>query len=246
MTARGLFITGTDSGVGKTVVTALLGDALRRRGIRAGAMKPVATGGVRIGGALRSPDALFLRDRLAMDDPIERVNPVCLREPLAPSVASRIEGVEVDLRACDAAREELDARYEMVLVEGVGGLLVPLSGAFTVADLALRWDLPLLVVGRPGLGTINHTSLTIRCAQGSGIHVAGFLFNSGSSSAGDPSEETNPSAVEELCRVPFWGSIPYGGPIATDEAAWRALGEAAERILGGRIDAFLAHFRNVP
>ncbi|MEI6632511.1 MAG: dethiobiotin synthase [Chlamydiota bacterium] len=227
---RALFITGTDTGVGKTLVTALLASGLRRRGIDAGVMKPVASGCGDTARGLMSPDALFFERILGRLDPAELVNPVRYRAPLAPSVAAGREGRTLDLAALDAAFESMTRRHRILLVEGVGGLLVPLEGKFTVADLALRWRIPLLVVARPGLGTINHAALAILHARSRGIPVEGFVFNA--SRPGEDGEmlRDNAACIGELCGVPFLGSIPWGGddPCAPD--AWERLVIAADGI----------------
>lgn len=233
MNSRALFVTGTDTAVGKTVVTALLGCALRRRGVRVAAMKPVATGCDVTEQGLVSADALFIREKLALDEPVELINPVRYAAPAAPAVAAKIEGRAVDLAACDRAFESLKGRHESVLVEGIGGLFVPIAERFTVADLALQWRLPLLIVGRPGLGTINHTALTVHYARSKGLRVIGFLFNTAEPLAGGIAEETNPRCVEELCGVPYCGSIPHGGSPLSDPHLWERMCEAADRILAG-------------
>ena len=238
MSARELFITGTDTGVGKTVVTALLASCLARRGISVGVMKPVATGGEELGGALRSPDALFFKEKLALDEPLELINPVCFREPLAPSVAARREGREVDLAQLDEAYASLKRRHDALLIEGIGGLLVPLKGRFSVADLILRWELPLLIVARPGLGTINHTALTISHARSQGLRVAGFIVNASRPLQGDRAEATNPACIEELCDVRCWGSIPYSDEPLAEPHAWDRLCEKARRIVTPRLADF--------
>lgn len=231
MNKRALFITGTDTGVGKTVATALLASCMARFGVDAGVMKPVAAGGVERDGMLRSPDALFFKETLGIADPIELINPVCFREPLAPSVAARIEGREVDLAILDDAYASLLKLHDVVLVEGIGGLLVPLKGKFSVADLALRWDVPILIVARPGLGTINHTALTISCARAKRLGIAGFIMNARRPLQGGLAEETSPSCIEELCGVPYWGAIPYAGALPMDPRAWERFCEDAGPIL---------------
>lgn len=241
MSARELFITSTDTGVGKTVVTALLASCLARRGISVGVMKPVATGGVELGGALRSPDALFFKKTLALDEPLELINPVCFREPLAPSIAAGSEGREIDLAVLDGAYASLMRRHDAVLIEGIGGLLVPLKGRFSVADLALRWEAPLLVVARPGLGTINHTALTISHARSRGLRIAGFIVNASHPLQGDRAEATNPACIEELCDVKCWGVIPYSGEPLAEPRAWDRLCETACHIL----TPHLADFFNI-
>jgi dethiobiotin synthetase len=228
MNNRAFFVTGTDTGVGKTVVTALLASCMARRGVNVGVLKPVATGCEERDGALRSPDALFFKEIL---DPIELINPVCFREPLAPSVAAKIEGKEVDLTVLDEAHESLLKRHDAILIEGIGGLLVPLKGKFSVADLALRWGVPILIVARPGLGTINHTALTISCARSKGLRIAGFVMNAIHPLQGDLAEETNPACIEDLCDVPYWGTIPYAGTSLSDPNAWSRFCEEADPIL---------------
>lgn len=241
MSRRELFITGTDTGVGKTVVTALVASCLARRGISVGVMKPVATGGEELGGALRSPDALFFKERLALDEPVELINPVCFREPLAPSIAARREGREIDLAQLDEAYASLKRRHDAVLVEGIGGLLVPLKGKCSVADLILHWDVPLLIVARPGLGTINHTALTISHSRSQGLRVAGFIVNASHPLRGDRAEATNPACIEELCDVRCWGSIPYSDEPLAEPRAWEELCEKAHCIL----TPHLADFFNI-
>lgn len=242
MSRRALFITGTDTGVGKTIVTALLASCTARRGVSVGVIKPVATGGEERDGVLHSPDALFFKETLGLDDPIEIINPVCFREPLAPSVAAGMEGREVDLAVLDGAYASLRQRHDVVFIEGIGGLLVPLKEKFSAADLALRWDVPLLIVARPGLGTINHTALTISCARSKGLGIAGFVMNACHPLHGDLAEETSPACIEDLCGVPYWGTIPHAGTMQTDPRAWERFCEYASPILSPHLIAstFLA------
>lgn len=237
MNGRALFVTGTDTGVGKTIATALLASRMARRGVNAGVMKPVAAGGEERDGVLRSPDALFFKETLGLDDPIELINPICFREPLAPSVAARIEGRGVDLAVLDDAYASLLGRHDVVLVEGIGGLLVPLKGKFNVADLALRWDIPILIVARPGLGTINHAALTVSCARSKGLRIAGFIMNASQPLQGGRAEETSPACIEELCNVPYWGTIPYAGTPA-DPHAWSRFCEEAGPVLAPHLEDF--------
>src|SRR5262247_1970348 len=153
---RSFLVTGTDTGVGKTLVAGGIAAALARRGIDVGVMKPFATGAIRVGGRLVSEDAQFLKKAAGVDDPLDLINPSCLQPPLAPAMAARIAKKPIDLDKVWAAWRTLKARHSTMIVEGVGGLLVPLVTGFTVADLARRWNLPLVIVTRPTLGTINH------------------------------------------------------------------------------------------
>jgi dethiobiotin synthetase len=194
-------------------------------------MKPVATGGEERDGVLRSPDALFFKETLGLDDPLDLINPVCFREPLAPSVAAKIEGRKVDLAVLDEAYASLLRRHDVVLIEGIGGLLVPLEGRFSVADLALRWNVPILIVARPGLGTINHTALTISYARSKGLRIIGFIMNANRPLLRDRAEETSPACIEDLCDAPYWGTIPYAGALPMDPHAWSRFCEEASPIL---------------
>src|SRR6185369_9796344 len=120
-----------------------------------GVMKPFATGAIRVEGRLVSEDAQFLRKVSGVNDPLELSNPSCLRPPLAPPMAAKVAGKKIDLKAVEAAWAKLTSLHSTMVVEGVGGLLVPLVTGLTVADLARRWKLPLVIVTRPSLGTIN-------------------------------------------------------------------------------------------
>jgi dethiobiotin synthetase len=172
-TRGGVFVTGTDTGVGKTVVACALVRGLRARGIDAGAMKPIETGVGPEGPA----DAIALRAAAGARDPLADVCPQQFALAAAPAVASRAHGGAVDLAAIDAAWLRLRARREFLVVEGAGGLLVPIAAQLSMADLAARLALPLLVVARAALGTINHTRLTLAAAAARGLRVAGVVIS---------------------------------------------------------------------
>ncbi|MRR37437.1 dethiobiotin synthase, partial [bacterium] len=165
---KAIFVTGTDTGVGKTIVTAALARLLREQGVDVGVMKPVTSGCIERGDSLVSEDAELLT--WAAGVPLdEECAPYCLRAPIAPSVAASRENVRIDFSRIRNAFETLLTRHDFVLIEGAGGLMVPLSGGLMVADLVLALKLPLLVVARPNLGTINHTVLTCFAAKQLGI-----------------------------------------------------------------------------
>lgn len=226
---KGIFVTGTDTGVGKTVVSALIVRGLRRRGIHAGVMKPIETGCAgdseealladTTDGAILSPrDGLFLRRAAAVDDPIDLITPLRFALPLAPLVAAEREGRDVSLSRVRDAFAVLSAKYEFIVVEGAGGLLVPLApgepegltdSPYFVSDLARDLALPLIIVTRPVLGTLNHTLLTLRAAAQSGLKVTGIVINYSSPPSGDIAEQTNPAVLARLCGVPVLGTIPW-------------------------------------
>lgn len=205
----GFFVTGTDTGIGKTVVSAALIKTLRANGINACAMKPVETGCKRINGALIPSDGAFLKQIAFMDDPIEHITPFCFETPAAPSVASEIEKRDIDIRLIRERFQGLQKKYQAVIAEGVGGLLVPIKRDYFVINLVRELALPLIVVSRPSLGTINHTLLTVNYALKEGIKVAGIIINFNSRPDNTVAEETNPMVLEKLSPVPVIGTFPY-------------------------------------
>ncbi|HVE38996.1 MAG TPA: dethiobiotin synthase [Planctomycetota bacterium] len=208
---RAFLVTGTDTGVGKTVVTGGIAAALARAGADVGVMKPFATGAIRVRGKLVSEDALFLQKASGMQDPLDRINPICLKPPLAPSMAAEVVKKRIDFRLVQQAYRELCARHSTMIVEGVGGLLVPLLIGFTVADFARRLKLPILIVTRPALGTLNHTALTVHAARSYKIPILGLVINHARSGRRGLAERLNPAALRKLTRVPILGEIPYLG-----------------------------------
>jgi dethiobiotin synthetase len=205
---KGIFVTGTDTDVGKTWVAAGLTAALRRRGVAAVYFKPIQSGCPEEAGRLMPTDARFARELGGLDEPLELLSPITLRLPLAPGVAAAREGVRVDLNRVAVALAELAGRYEFFVVEGAGGLYVPLiDTSFLVLDLARWLGLPLAVVARPGLGTINHTGLTVGAARQAGLAVAGVIINR---YPAEPSlaQKTNPGVIAALTGVPILGLVP--------------------------------------
>jgi dethiobiotin synthetase len=207
-TAKGIFITGTDTNVGKTLVAAGLTAALRQRGVKAGYFKPVQSGCPEEGGRLIPTDARIAQELANLPEPLEVLTPICLRLPLAPGVAAAREGVTVDLEKVAASFRELASRYDFLVVEGAGGLYVPLVDTnFLVLELARWLQLPLLVVARAGLGTINHTALAVLAAHNAGLEVAGVILNRCPAAPG-LAEQTNPAVIEAITRVPILGKVP--------------------------------------
>jgi dethiobiotin synthetase len=207
-----LLVTGTDTNVGKTFVSCALIAALRARGRRVAVMKPVETG------VRETPeDALALRAAATDPAPLDAVCPVRLRAPLAPSVAARLEGTRIDpadlVRRVTARASDAD----LLLVEGAGGLLVPIAGRFTFADLALGCRLPLLVVGANRLGTVNHMALTARAAAQCGLAVHGFVLSQPQPLA-DESAPTNAAEITALTGLRCLGVLPHLGAPADGAA----------------------------
>ncbi len=199
-----LFVTGTDTGVGKTFVACALAAALRARGRRVAVMKPVETG------VTEDPeDALRLCAAAGDPAPLDAICPVRLRAPLAPAVAARLEGRSIDLDALADAIGRRAADADVLLVEGAGGLLVPITGRRTFLDLAVRAHLPVLIVAANRLGTINHCALTARVAAAAGLAVRGFVL---SHPVPDPdaSAATNAEAITALTGLGCLGVLEHG------------------------------------
>lgn len=203
----GIFITGTDTGVGKTVVAAGLAMVLKEHGMRVGVMKPVATDCHGIGSRLISDDAVFLMEAAENEYP-SLTSPSRFRHPLAPHVAAILEKKEVPLNAIYRAYREIQKHYDFIIVEGIGGLLVPITKDYFVSNLIREFKLPLVIVSRPGLGTINHTLLTVDAAIIRGFDIRGIIFNRMATTNYSLAEITNPKIIHDLSGIPILGSIP--------------------------------------
>ena len=210
MRMRGIFITGTDTGVGKTYVGAGLAAALHERGIDVGVMKPAETGCGLRRGVLVPRDALKLIKAGGVDDPLDLVNPYRFREPLAPAVAAARDGKMIDVKRIVSAFRTLARKHECMLVEGAGGILVPLTRSHNFLDLARIMNLPVLIVARPALGTINHTLLTIMALHSRRLRIAGIVINHRSRQRPGLAERTGPPVIERLSGVPIIGHVTYG------------------------------------
>ena len=215
-TPTGIFITGTDTEIGKTIIAGGLAATLKAAGVNVGVMKPIASGGVEHKGRIVSEDALFLKHAAQVDDALDLINPICLRHPLAPSVAAEIEKVSIDLRKIDEAFAQLCRRHEFIVVEGVGGIAVPISEEMLVADMAQRFQFPLLIVARPNLGTINHTVLTVEFAKSHSLEICGIVLNASRNEPKGLAEETNPKELSRLTNLPILGSVPFNDQLQGD------------------------------
>ena len=241
---RGIFVTGTDTGVGKTVVACALAAWCRRRALDVGVMKPIATGGRWVSDGRRgrwvSDDARAMVRAAEVDDPWSLVNPICFKEPLAPWTAARRARTTIRLDAAVSAFRSLCARHDVVIVEGVGGLLVPLAARLSIGDVARRLRLPVLVVARPGLGTLNHTLLSLRYVRELRLPLAGVIINYAEPPPRDPmarlAARTNPDVLARFARIPVLGPLPFRPAVAMNgHGSPAALGEWAEAHLGRRV-----------
>jgi dethiobiotin synthetase len=206
---KGFFITGTDTGVGKTIIAGALIKVLCHLGVKTGAMKPVETGCVREGKILIPSDGMFLKQVAQMQESVTQVSPCCFESPLAPLAASELEKKNVSVIAIKKAFYSLYTNYDAVIVEGIGGLMVPLETNYFLVDLAKEIGLPLIVVAKPGLGSINHIMLTVNYALKEGLQVAGVIINYSLPPENSLAEETNPQLLKQICPVPLIGIFPY-------------------------------------
>ncbi|MSR56544.1 MAG: dethiobiotin synthase [Planctomycetaceae bacterium] len=210
MSCRGVFVTGTDTGVGKTRVAAAIVRLLREQGIKVGAYKPTASG------SEPGPNGPVWRDvdelcaALGGEFASAAVCPQRWRAALAPPVAARDEGGVVDGRLLRQGAAWWRERVDFLVVEGAGGLLSPLTDTETVADLALDLGFPLVVVARLSLGTINHTLLTLEAAQTRQLPVAGVILNQAvPPDPADRSWQTNPTELARRTSLPIMAVFPY-------------------------------------
>lgn len=232
-----IFVTGTDTGVGKTVATAAIACALAASGRRVAVLKPAQTG-VAPGEA---GDADFVLAALGSSQLPQPAYVYRFAEPVAPLVAARVHGTTIDTGAILESFTWLRMSHDVVLVEGAGGLLVPLTESHNMADMAHGLgDLPLVVVARPGLGTLNHTLLTLEAARARGLAVLGVVL-AGWHEPADLATRTNPGLLHELGQVPLLGVLPWDEDLSVDDLrpgrlrGWAVAGLAPS--LGGRFDA---------
>ncbi|SCW41308.1 dethiobiotin synthetase [Paenibacillus tianmuensis] len=219
---RGLFVTGTDTGVGKTVITAAIAAALRSEGRNVGVWKPVQSGAL-LGKGITDAERL-LRGTDISDRP-EQVAPFTFAAPLAPALAAKQAGVTMTTAGLLAAGEPLAERYDALLIEGAGGAAVPLTSDTLVADFIAELGVPALIVARCGLGTVNHTLLTAALLRQRGIPVAGVVMNEvdPATSRDDPSTAANAELIERYGGLRVLGRFPWICGEATMEKLVRAV-----------------------
>lgn len=203
--SRGIFVAGTDTGVGKTHVAAELVSDLRRAGIDAVPMKPVQTGCVHRGGRLVATDLEWCLKRARVNPDSARLAdmaPYCFRPACSPHLAAARVGRRISVPVIMRAFRRLGLAHECVVVEGAGGILVPLNSRRTMLDLMVEMNLPVLLVARPGLGTINHTLLSLRILRQAGVDVMGVVLNQASPGRWGLIERDNLATIEKFGAVP--------------------------------------------
>jgi dethiobiotin synthetase len=207
----GLFVTGTDTEVGKTVIAGAIANYFLRQGgpgARIAVSKPVATGCVRRREGLVSQDAEFLASCADAHFPLDLICPQRYKEPLAPAVAADRAKQPLDWDAIDRSLHIMTRQSDLIIVEGVGGILVPLDNHHTTLDLARWLNLPAVIVARPHLGTLNHTLLTIETLRRAKVPIAGIVINRYPAESASIAEEANPRYIEKYGKVPILAIVP--------------------------------------
>lgn len=207
ITNHGFFVTGTDTGVGKTLAACVLLRALSARGLRTVGMKPVAAGAVRTGGELRNDDVDRLEAASSVAAPRALRNPYCFEPPIAPYLAAQLAGVEIRLATILGAARALGREADVVVIEGAGGFCVPLNDREDTADLAVRLRMPVILVVGIRLGCLNHALLTARVIRQRRLRLAGWIANRidpGMAHAAD-----NVAALERRLAVPCIAHIAF-------------------------------------
>ncbi len=207
---HGIFITGTDTGIGKTMVTAALAVALRKRGYSVGVMKPIETGVSSSADA--GSDAARLRGAARSSDMLTEIRPYAFRQPLAPLDAARLEKRAVALPTILRAFRALRQKHDLVAVEGVGGVHVPITSSLDVSDLIYRMKLPAIVVGQSGLGGVNHALLTLHALRQRKIPIVALVLNQlrpVHTKTARVQERSTVRLLRRLAKVPVVGPLPY-------------------------------------
>ncbi|AIF83871.1 dethiobiotin synthase [Candidatus Nitrososphaera evergladensis SR1] len=205
---RGVFVTGTDTGIGKTVVAAGIAWLLKKKGIDVAAMKPFATGGKFFSKKFKSEDTAILAAATRAVESDEELNPVFFRVPASPLMAAQIlKKSPPDVHGALFPLKKLGIKHQFVVVEGIGGLMVPLTEREFVADFVRLADLPVVVVTHPRLGTLNHTLLTVRVCRDFGLDIRGIIVNL---MPKKPSavERNAPHVMQRLAGVPVLAVLP--------------------------------------
>ena len=220
---KGVFVTGSNTGVGKTVIAGAIAAAIKAHGLDVGVMKPVASGAKEIDGSLVSEDVVYLKKIIDSTDDDDLVSPIRLKPPIAPTIAAVKSGVPIDIDKVWKAYEVLSNRHDFVVVEGIGGLMVPVDDTLFVADLVRKMDLPLVIVGSDYLGTINHTLLTVEYAKSRNIRIKGIIINMLKDDDGFVRE------IEKYSSVPILGTIPFKENVSVENCVYGDIVEDLRR-----------------
>jgi dethiobiotin synthetase len=207
--ANGLFITGTDTGVGKTLVAGAIARILTDAKHKVGVFKPIATGCRRDWDGLISEDTEFLAFCSRSELPFTTITPVGYLTPAAPIVSAAQERRPIDFTEMTKAYNQICSESDFVIVEGIGGVRVPLTTEIDVLDLAGEFAMPVVIVTRPDLGTINHTLMTIDCVRAAGLNLAGVVVSGFNATEASIAEDTADEVIAQCGNVPILAAVPF-------------------------------------
>jgi dethiobiotin synthetase len=213
---KGFFVTGTDTGIGKSLVAAALLQGFAAQGLRVAGMKPIAAGAVWNGQSLQNEDVSMLAAASNVDIPAEMRCPYLLAEPAAPHLAAEMEGVSISIDHIERCYLSIASRTDIAIVEGVGGFRLPLGENIDTADLAVRLNLPVIMVVGMRLGCLNHAIITAEAISDWGLRLAGWVANT--VDPGMPHLAANLAALETRLPAPLLGHIPHMVPSVPDSA----------------------------
>jgi dethiobiotin synthetase len=213
----GYFIAGTDTGAGKTYVAAGLLEAFNQAGYVTAVMKPVASGCDETEHGLRNEDALILQQHASLDLEYDRVNPYSFSPPIAPHIAAREIGVQIDIAEIVHQAQQLQTESDILLVEGIGGWLVPVDDNHTMADIARQIGLPVILVVGMRLGCLNHALLSAAAIENSGMTLAGWVANFPMGAMAR--EHENIDALQQRLGAPLLATLPYMDPVDARQVA---------------------------
>lgn len=204
----GLFITATDTEVGKTLIAGGICRVLANQNIKVGPMKPLASGCATIDGELVNSDAQFLAMAADSNLPIRTINPIAYTIPAATALCEKYENREVDYDLIAQAYKDICSKSDFVVIEGIGGLRVPISQNHDVVDLAQWFNLPIVLVARPDLGTINHTLLSVECIRNAGLNLLGVIISGYDEKSDSLAHRTAPRMIQEFGNVKILAAVP--------------------------------------
>jgi dethiobiotin synthetase len=205
----GLFVTGTDTGVGKTLIAGAIAKILTGKGRKVGVFKPIATGCKRTWDGFVGDDSWFLASCANSDLSLSTITPIGYRTPAAPIVSTAREGLPIDFGKIAAAYKEVCQNSDITIVEGIGGVRVPLTEQFDLLDLAVEFALPVVIVARPNLGTLNHTLMTIDCVRAAELKIAGVVINGYNAVESTVAEDTAPEVIAKCSGENVLAVVPF-------------------------------------
>jgi len=214
---NGLFITGTDTDIGKTLIAGAIAKILSDKGLKVGVFKPIATGCHRCWEGLVSVDSEFLAHCANSDLPLSTITPVGYVTPAAPIVSTANDGPAIDFDRIAAAYKDICENSDLIIVEGIGGVRVPLTIEFDLLDLAVEFKLPIVIVARPNLGTINHTLMTIDCVHATELKIAGVVINGYNATEAAVAEETAEQVITQCSGVNVLSVVPFDETVDIEE-----------------------------